>query len=398
VNARVLSASGSVALADRLATYAPREATHGLRAAVDCAVLAIDGAPPVEAQAVADAVVARGGGAFVDEQRLVVAARWDVLSALEGELTGAARSIVVEVLRAFDADRTFAPALRLRSRTLDFSAGAAVMAILNVTPDSFHDGGKYQGLDRARARAAEMVAAGAGIIDIGGQSYAAGATRIDEAQERGRVVPVVEALVRDGLGVPLSIDTFKSGVAEAALAAGAELINDCSGLRDERLAGVVARYDAALVIMHLKGELGVREPGYRYDDALGEIADFLRVRLERARAAGVAPDALVVDPGLEFGKEPATDLEILEHFGELRSLGAPLLLAASRKRFIGSIFDRPAAGLLVPSLAAAAVGIAAGARLLRVHDVAETALLARMLAAVESGGREGRNRIAAPLV
>jgi dihydropteroate synthase len=397
VNARVLTANGSAALDERLATYMPREATHGLRSAVDCAVLALDGASPGEAQTVADAVVARGGGAFVDELRLIVAARRDVLAALERELP-AARSTIVELLRAFDADRTVGPALRLRSHALDFRAGAAVMGILNVTPDSFHDGGKYQAIDRARARAAEMVAAGADIIDIGGQSYAAGTARIDEALERARVVPVVAALVRDGLGVPLSIDTFKSGVAEAALAAGAELINDCSGLRDDRLAGVVARYDAALVIMHLKGELGVREPEYRYDDALGEITNFLRVRLDRARAAGVAADALVVDPGLEFGKEPATDLEILERFGELRSLGVPILLAASRKSFIGSVFDRPAAGLLVPSLAAAAVGIAAGARLVRAHDVGETALLARMLAAVDAGGRERGNRIAARLV
>jgi dihydropteroate synthase len=397
VNARVLTANGSAALDERLATYMPREATHGLRSAVDCAVLALDGASPGEAQTVADAVVARGGGAFVDELRLIVAARRDVLAALERELPDA-HSTIVELLRAFDADRTVGPALRLRSHALDFRAGAAVMGILNVTPDSFHDGGKYQAIDRARARAAEMVAAGADIIDIGGQSYAAGTARIDEALERARVVPVVAALVRDGLGVPLSIDTFKSGVAEAALAAGAELINDCSGLRDDRLAGVVARYDAALVIMHLKGELGVREPEYRYDDALGEITNFLRVRLDRARAAGVAADALVVDPGLEFGKEPATDLEILERFGELRSLGVPILLAASRKSFIGSVFDRPAAGLLVPSLAAAAVGIAAGARLVRAHDVGETALLARMLAAVDAGGRERGNRIAARLV
>jgi dihydropteroate synthase len=397
VNARVLTANGSAALDERLATYMPREATHGLRSAVDCAVLALDGASPGEAQTVADAVVARGGGAFVDELRLIVAARRDVLAALERELPDA-HSTIVELLRAFDADRTVGPALRLRSHALDFRAGAAVMGILNVTPDSFHDGGKYQAIDRARARAAEMVAAGADIIDIGGQSYAAGTARIDEALERARVVPVVAALVRDGLGVPLSIDTFKSGVAEAALAAGAELINDCSGLRDDRLAGVVARYDAALVIIHLKGELGVREPEYRYDDALGEITNFLRVRLDRARAAGVAADALVVDPGLEFGKEPATDLEILERFGELRSLGVPILLAASRKSFIGSVFDRPAAGLLVPSLAAAAVGIAAGARLVRAHDVGETALLARMLAAVDAGGRERGNRIAARLV
>jgi dihydropteroate synthase len=183
--------------------------------------------------------------------------------------------------------------------------------------------------------------------------------------------------------VPISIDTFKSSVAEAALAAGAHLINDCSGLSDARLTDVVARYDAGLVVMHLKGELNLRTPGlYHYGDALGEISGFLRERLDRALADGVARDALVVDPGLEFGKEPQTDLEILAHFAEFRSLGYPILLAASRKSFIGRIFERPARELLVPSLAAAAAGISAGAGIVRVHDVAETAELARMLAAI----------------
>ena len=140
--------------------------------------------------------------------------------------------------------------------------------------------------------------------------------------------------------------------------------------------------------MHLKGELNVRDPaGYVYADAMREIVDFLYERTERAVAAGVRRDAIAVDPGLEFGKEPATDLEILERFGELRALGYPILFASSRKSFIGRIFGRPAKELLVPSLATAAVGIAAGARLLRVHDVAETVQLARLYAAVGPGGR-----------
>jgi dihydropteroate synthase len=232
-----------------------------------------------------------------------------------------------------------------------------------------------------------MVEAGADVIDVGGQSYAHWNPAIAADEERTRVVPVVEALVRDGLGVPLSIDTWKSVVAEAALEAGADLINDCSGLADARLPGVVARHDAGLVVMHLKGELNVRAPEYRYADALAEISAFLRERLDRARAAGVAADSLVVDPGLEFGKEPETDLEILERFGDLRALGVPILFAASRKSFIGRIFARPAKELLIPSLATAALGIAAGARLVRVHDVAETKQLARMLAACLPAGR-----------
>jgi dihydropteroate synthase len=370
-----------------------RDADAALCATVDAAPLAVDGAPEAAARAVAEAVVRRGGTAAYGGERFVVAARRETLEAVEAEVPPGARPLVRELLRALAADRAPAAHLRLRSGSLDFALGARAMGILNVTPDSFYDGGRYGTLDAARARAEEIAEAGAGIIDIGGQSYAAGARPLDEAEERARVVPVVEALVRDRLGVPLSIDTWKSGVAEAALAAGADLINDCSGLRDERLADVVARAGGALVVMHVKGELGVRSAEYRYDDPLGEICAFLRARLERARVAGVAEDALVVDPGLEFGKEPATDLEILSRFGELRSLGAPILFAASRKSFIGAIFGRPARELLVPSLATAAVGIAAGARLVRAHDVAETVELARMLAAIEN--RSVGNRVTA---
>lgn len=259
------------------------------------------------------------------------------------------------------------------------------MGILNVTPDSFYDGGRYAEVDRARERAAKMVELGAEFVDIGGQSYAAGVPQIDAAEERARIVPVVEALVRDGIGAVLSIDTFKASVAEAALAAGAHLINDCSGLSDPALASVVARHDAALVVMHLKGRLGVREANYAYEDPLAEIGAFLAARLDAARAAGVADDALVADPGLEFGKEPETDLEILRRFGELRALGVPLLVAASRKSFIGRIFGRPARELLVPSLATAAVAVEAGARIVRVHDVEETVELATMLEAIAHG-------------
>jgi dihydropteroate synthase len=271
--------------------------------------------------------------------------------------------------------------LRLRDRALDLAEEAQVMGILNVTPDSFYE--RVGGVPEAVERAQAMVAAGAALVDIGGQSYAHWNPRIAADEERGRVVPAVEAIVAAGVDIAISIDTFKAGVADAALAAGAHLINDCSGLSDPQLAETVARYDAALVVMHLKGELNVRSAGsYVYGDALAEIVDFLYEKTEAARAAGVAADAIAIDPGLEFGKEPATDLEILDRFSELRSLGYPILFASSRKSFIGRIFNRPAKELLVPSIATAALGITAGARMLRVHDVAETVQLARMFAAV----------------
>lgn len=331
----------------------------------------------------------RASGAFVHATaaRLVVVAARGALESCRAGASGETRALLEELLRAFDADRSLPAGMRMREHVLDFRGGATVMGILNVTPDSFYDRGRYAGVDAARARAAEMVGLGAGIIDIGGQSYAAWNPRVAAREERERVVPVVEALVADGLGVPLSIDTFKPEVADAALAAGADAVNDCSGLADERLAAVAARYGAALVVMHLKGELNVRAESYPYEDALGEIVTFLRERVERALAAGVARDSIAVDPGLEFGKDPVTDLEILERFGDLRSLGYPILFAASRKSFIGRVFGRPARELLVPSLATAAIGVQAGAAVLRVHDVAETAQLVRMLAAVRGGIR-----------
>jgi dihydropteroate synthase len=282
------------------------------------------------------------------------------------------------LLRALDAAEAPPRHLRLRERTLDL-ATPRVMGILNVTPDSFYD--RYSGIDAARARAAEMVREGAAIIDVGGQTYAAGRPLASEDEERARVVPAIAALVRDGIDAALSVDTARAPVARAALAEGAHLVNDCSGLADREMEHAVAEAKAALVVMHLKGELRVRAADYPYDDALGEIGAALRALLDRALAAGVAADALVADPGLEFGKEPRTDLEILDRFEELRALGVPLLLASSRKRFLGRVLDLPVEELLMPSLATAAQGILAGATIVRTHDVAETALLARTLAA-----------------
>ncbi len=343
--------------------------------------------PPAAGGAYANALTARGGSAVFEGGRLIVAASRMPLAALADELGGDTGALARELLRAFDATRTRPTTVRARRYTLDLVGRARVMGILNVTPDSFYDRGAYAAVDRARERAREMVAAGADLIDIGGQSYAHWNPRIAAEEERARVVPVVEALVRDGIGVPLSIDTFKASVADAALAAGADLINDCSGLSDPELAATVAHYDAGLVVMHLKGRLNERDATYAYDDAMGEISGFLRERCDAALEAGVSADSIVIDPGLEFGKEPETDLEILERFGDLRALGYPILLAASRKSFIGRIFDRPAKELLVPSLTTAMIGISAGAGMIRAHDVAETVELATMLAATRAENR-----------
>lgn len=384
---RRLASADAAGRAARLTELLAPVAAARIAAAAGVEVLACDAgeAAPAAVQAL------RAAGAAAEEAAggmLVVAATAPQLEAAVACAREPLAGLLAEFVRAHARVAAPPAALRLRSRALDLADEARVMGIVNVTPDSFYD--RAAGLDDVTARAAAIAQAGGALVDVGGQSYAHWNPRVAAGEEAARVVPAVEAIRAAGIPLAISIDTFKATVADAALAAGADLINDCSGLSDPGLAETVARYDAGLVVMHLKGELNVRDPGgYRYADALGEIVEYLHERTERAVAAGVRRDAIVVDPGLEFGKEPATDLEILERFGELRALGYPILFASSRKSFIGRIFGRPAKELLVPSLATAAIGIAAGARLLRVHDVAETVQLARMYAAVTPAGRAG---------
>jgi dihydropteroate synthase len=373
VQVRFLDTADAAALRARYAALGGAQADR-LAAAVDARLLVL-GQPPSDA--LRDALQA-GGVVVADDgaTTLIAATRAQLLVARER-----APAEIDALLTALDRAHATPPTLRLRERTLDLRDQARVMGIVNVTPDSFYE--RVDGAPAALAKARAIAADGGALVDVGGQSYAHWNRRVGADEERDRVVPAVHAIVADGLDLAISIDTFKAGVADAALATGAHLINDCSGLSDPDLAPVVAQHGAALVVMHLRGELNVRTPErYVYRDALAEIIDFLYERTERALAAGVAREAIAIDPGLEFGKEPATDLEILERFGELRALGYPILFASSRKSFIGRIFGRPANELLVPSLATAAIGIAAGARVLRVHDVAETVQLARMMAAV----------------
>ena len=384
---RRLTASTPAARAQRIASILPAAEAAAITAAAGVDVL-IDTSPAAVANAaVAAALRASGATVVADGETLVVAASRPQLAQAVAA-AGATEAVALRrLLEAHDRAGAEAGAFRMRERTLDLREEARVMGIVNVTPDSFYD--RAAGIDDVLTRTRAIATAGGALVDVGGQSYAHWNPRIAADEERERVVPAVEAIRADGIDLAISIDTFKASVADAALRAGAHLINDCSGLSDPALASVVAAHDAALVVMHLKGELNVRDPqGYAYADALAEIVDFLYDRTERAVAAGVKRDAIAVDPGLEFGKEPATDLEILDRFGELRALGYPILFASSRKSFIGRIFDRPAKQLLVPSLATGGLGIAAGARMLRVHDVAETVQLARMYAAVLPGRRE----------
>ncbi len=247
---------------------------------------------------------------------------------------------------------------------------SCVVGILNVTPDSFSDGGRHLTLAAALAGARAMQAAGADVIDVGGESTRPGAERPDEAEELRRVVPVVRAVVEE-TGLPVSVDTRRSVVAEAALAAGAEIVNDVSGLaHDERMTEVVRAGGAGVVLMHMRGDPQTMDARAQYRDVAAEVAAELAARRDRAVAAGIARDAVVLDPGLGFAKHPAHNLALLDRLGSLTALGHPVMVGPSRKRFLGAVTGRPVEQRDAATAAACVVARLRGARLFRVHDVA----------------------------
>jgi len=259
--------------------------------------------------------------------------------------------------------------LRCRDRELELGRRTAVMGVLNVTPDSFSDGGLYLEPSRAVDRALEMVEEGADVIDVGGESTRPGADPVPLEEELRRVVPVIEAIA-SRVPVPVSVDTYKAKVAKEALEAGASIVNDISGLQfDPRMAEVVARYGAAVVVMHIKGTPKTMQQDPRYDDLIGEITQYLKDGVRRAEEAGVSPDAIVVDPGIGFGKRLEHNLTIFSRLEELSSLGKPVLIGPSRKRFIGEILGVEVGERLFGTLASVAAAVMRGAHIVRVHDV-----------------------------
>lgn len=255
-----------------------------------------------------------------------------------------------------------------------------IMGVLNLTPDSFSDGGRYQAADAAIRRALEMVKEGADIIDIGGESTRPGAQAVGVEEELQRVVPIIEALRRE-LDLPLSIDTSKSQVAKAAVDAGVGFINDISGLNfDPALAGVAAASGAGLFLMHTRGRPEVMQRHTLYSDLLGEVIASLRASLAQAETAGVARGKLAIDPGIGFGKDAAGNLQLLQRLREVQGLGCPVLLGTSRKSFIGKVLNQAdPEQRLFGTLATVALGVERGAQIFRVHDVRaarEAALLA----------------------
>lgn len=244
-----------------------------------------------------------------------------------------------------------------------------VMGILNVTPDSFFDGGKHHTMEGALDHALRMIEEGADIIDIGGESTRPYADPVPEEEELRRIVPVIEAL-RASSDILISVDTYKAGVADAALCAGADIVNDISGLTyDDAMAQVVARNDAWVVIMHIKGTPRNMQVDPHYDDVVAEIREFLRLQIDHAVRAGVDPEKIIIDPGIGFGKRVEDNLRILKMLGEFKKLGRPVLIGTSMKSFIGKAAGLPVEERVEGTLASFAVALMNGADILRVHDV-----------------------------
>lgn len=269
-------------------------------------------------------------------------------------------------------------------KPLDLSR-PCVMGVLNVTPDSFSDGGDFFGVGPALRRAERMVEEGADILDIGGESTRPGATPVSACEEIGRVVPVIEVLAPRS-SVPISIDTSKPEVMRTAVSAGAGMINDVRALREPGALEAAIETGVPVCLMHMQGEPRTMQTAPAYRDVVSEVRDFLRRRVDVCIGAGMAPGRVLLDPGFGFGKTLAHNLALLAGLAELCSLGPPVLVGLSRKSMIGDLTGRPVAERLVGSLAAAVLAVERGARLVRVHDVAATVDALRVTWAARGSG------------
>lgn len=267
------------------------------------------------------------------------------------------------------------------NRVLDL-AHTHVMGILNVTPDSFSDGGRFAALDAALRHAESMVLAGATLIDVGGESTRPGAPAVSQQEELDRVAPVVERISRE-LDVIVSVDTSAPIVMTEVAHLGADLINNVRSLRREGALQAAAATGLPVCLMHMLGEPGDMQNNPHYDDLVGEVSAFLLDRMQQCAAAGIASDRIVLDPGFGFAKTLQHNLSLFKHMDALLLLGRPLLVGVSRKSMIGQTLNRPVSERLYGSLALAALAMNKGARILRVHDVAQTVDVVRMIAAVE---------------
>lgn len=265
-----------------------------------------------------------------------------------------------------------------RNRRLELGGRTWIAGVLNLTPDSFSDGGEHIGVEAALRQARRMLQEGADLLDLGGESSRPGAEPVPPAEEQRRVLPVLRAL-RGETDAPISIDTRNAETAAAALECGADIVNDITALRDPDMAAVAARFRAGLVLMHMRGDPATMQREPRYDDVAAEVEAFLAGRIRRAREAGVAEEAIALDPGIGFGKTPEHNAELLRAFPRMRLPARPWWIGVSRKSWLGTITGRPVRDRLAAGLGALAYAALNGAHVLRVHDVKESCDAARVV-------------------
>jgi len=276
--------------------------------------------------------------------------------------------------------------IRCRKRTFTLGKQTLLMGILNITPDSFSDGGLFFDKEKAIARGLKMVEEGADFIDIGGESTRPGSQPLGLDEELRRVIPVIEFLARE-VDVPISIDTYKSTVAKKAIEAGAQIINDISGLYlDSLLSQVAAKEDVPLVLMHIRGNPETMQKNIHYESLFSEIIQYLKDSIRRAESAGVDPEQIIIDPGIGFGKTVEDNLLILKNLKEFKILGKPLLLGTSRKSFIGKILNADVTERVEGSLSSIVVGVLNGAHIIRCHDVLQAKRAIAIADAVRQAG------------
>jgi dihydropteroate synthase len=275
------------------------------------------------------------------------------------------------------------PPIVCRKKVFDFAVRPYVMGIVNVTPDSFSDGGQYESHEQAIAQGLRLAAEGADIIDIGGESTRPGAQPVSAAEEIERILPVIQELSAR-ISVPISVDTSKAEVARQALAAGAEMVNDVSALRfDPDMGAVVAAYKVPVVLMHMQGTPRTMQRHIHYESLLDEIQVFLQERIEYAVQSGIAVDRIIVDPGIGFGKSTEKDnFTILKHLSAFSALGRPVLVGTSRKAFIGRLLNAPVHEREPGTAATVAIAVYNGAHFIRVHDVKTMSMVARVAEAI----------------
>lgn len=293
------------------------------------------------------------------------------------------KELAEELEKALDNFEKTAPVLTLGKKTFNLAEKPLIMAILNLTPDSFYNGGQYNQVEAALKRAEEMLEEGADIIDLGGESSRPGAAPVSAEEEIQRVLPVLEKIYQKFKAL-ISIDTTKAEVARRALDQGAVLVNDISALRsDPQMAGLAAKSGSAVVLMHLQGMPADMQVNPHYEDVVVEISDFFKERIALARSAGIREEKIILDPGIGFGKKLEHNLEILRNLASFKMFGRPILVGVSRKSLIGQILDLPLEERLEGSLGLAALAGASAANLLRVHDVKETRRVLKIVQALK---------------